>query len=186
MPRKSTVKRLPPEIREEIHRLLTDGRTLDEILAKLGELGADISRSALGRYSKSFDKVMERVRRSREIAEMLVREYGQEPEGKAMRANIEMMHGIVSDMLMRISDTEKEGDEADPGHGMVLDAQQAMWLGKALDHLSRARKADADVLEKFRAQARKEAAQAVDSVAKKQGLSAQARAAIRAELGVPA
>ena len=39
MGRKSTVKRLPEKVREEIGRLREKGRTLDEIIAHLKTLG---------------------------------------------------------------------------------------------------------------------------------------------------
>ena len=53
MPPKSTIIRLPPEIRAEVDRLIREGAaTTDEIVAALRELGAETSRSAVGRYAK--------------------------------------------------------------------------------------------------------------------------------------
>lgn len=149
----STVKRLPREIREEIHRLLDAGRTLDSIVGHLRDVGVqDVSRSALGRYKKNFDAVVERVRRSREIADVLVRQFGTEDESKAMRANIEMMHGIVSDMLMQVGD-----DEDGETRPVLLEPKAAHDLAKALDHLARARRHDQDAILKARAEAAREA-----------------------------
>ena len=53
------MKRLPEKVREEIGRLREKGRTLDEILAYLKTLGAEVSRSALGRYTKNVDAIAE-------------------------------------------------------------------------------------------------------------------------------
>ena len=167
----STVKRLPPEIRDEVHRLLESGRTLDAIVAHLRGMGVEaVSRSALGRYKKSFDQIMEKVRRSREIADALVRNFGQEDEHKSARANIEMMHAIVSDMLMQIGDP----DDAQEG-GLQLDARQAHDLAKALDHLAKARKADQEAIvrareEGARAEA-KAASERMEASAKRAGVS---------------
>ena len=151
----STVKRLPPEIREEIHRLLDTGQTLDAIVRHLRTMGVnEVSRSALGRYKKNFDAVVERVRRSREIADVLVRQFGREDESKAMRANIEMMHGIVSDMLMQVGDGEDEDGEGRP---VILEPKAAHDLAKALDHLARAKRHDQDAILRIRAEAAREA-----------------------------
>lgn len=158
MPRQSTIRRLPPEIRELIGQLLDQGRTLDEVLAKLRELGAEVSRSALGRYSKSLDQVGERLRRSRAVAEALVSKLGQAPESKLTRLNVELMHNVIMDLVMSVA----EAQDAEPGEDgeapkVALDPMGAMLLAKSLDHLARASKADAELIGKIKEQARKEA-----------------------------
>jgi len=159
MPRASTVRRLPPELREQIGALLTEGRTLTEITAHLAQLGADVSRSALGRYKQHLDKVGEKLRRSREVAEALIAKLGTAPESKALRLNVELMHGVLMDLALSANEEGEEGEGGEGGKakGVMLDAQDAMWLSKALDHLSRASKADAELIGKIKEQARKEA-----------------------------
>tara|TARA_B000000460_G_C21481316_1_gene377159 strand:- start:26 stop:271 length:246 start_codon:yes stop_codon:yes gene_type:complete len=80
MPRKrdtpSSIDRLLPSIQELIGRLRREGRTIDEIRAKLMELDVDVSRSALGRHVKSLADVQRRMRDSREIANALVNQFG--------------------------------------------------------------------------------------------------------------
>ena len=167
MTRVSSVKRLPAEIREEVNSLLDAGRSLDEIVSHLRELGEDVSRSALGRYKKRMEKVGERIRRSREVADSLVRNLGKAPESKSARLNVELMHSVIMEMVGRI---EEGGDED-------LDPMGAMLLSKAIDHLTRAKKADAEYTQKLKEAARqealKEAAEAVESAAKTQGLDAE-------------
>ncbi len=191
MPRQSTIKKLPPEIRNKIGALLDQGRTLDEIVNHLSSLDVQVSRSALGRYKKHIDKVSERIRRSREIAEAIVRNQGDAPESKTARLNIELLHGVLNDMLMQVptpeelEEAEKEGKKDDLQPMMLsLSPRGAMELAKAVDHLSRASKQDADLITKLREEARAEAAEAVDKVAEREGLSDKARLAIRQELGV--
>lgn len=186
MPVPSTVKRLPPQIRDEIHGLLDSGRTLDEIIAHLRTLGVDeVSRSALGRYKQNFDKVMERVRRSREIADSLVRNFGQEPESKSARANIEIMHSVVSDLLLQAGDPDAADPDADASP-VTLDTRQVHDLAKALDHLSRARRHDQDALVKAReeaaAAAAKEAASRMEMSARKAGVSPEVIRMIRRDV----
>ncbi len=98
MVRASSIRRLDPRIVSEINGLFERGRTLNEILAKLRELGvSDVSRSALGRYKQSYDEVIASVRESRQVAEVLVKEFGKDSDPKAMRANIEMMQALSRD-----------------------------------------------------------------------------------------
>lgn len=153
MPRQSSVRRLPPELREQLGALLDQGRTLNEIREHLSALGAEVSRSALGRFKQHIDKVGERIRRSREMAEVLMRRLGDAPESKTARWNIELLHGCVNDLMAQ---TTAPGEEAD-GKAVLLSPQGAMLLAKAVDHLTRAAKSDAELVTRIRDQARKEA-----------------------------
>jgi len=187
MPKQSTIKRLPPEVRDRIGALLDQGRTLDEILKHLEPLDVQVSRSALGRYKQHIDKVSERIRRSREVAEAIVRNQGDAPESKTARLNIELLHGVILDMISQLPDGsgENEGDGKDDQSVLLtLSPRGAMEMAKAMDHLARASKQDADLIAKLREEARAEAAQAVDKAAKKSGMSVEARAEIRRELGI--
>jgi hypothetical protein len=155
MSRPSKVKRLPPEIREEIDKLLERSVPLDEILAKLRELGVgDVSRSGLGRYKQEIDAVGERIRRSREIADALVRRLGDAPESRQARLNIELMHSVILDLVMNAQD----------GEGVTLDPEQAMFLGRAMKDLASAQKSDAEFEVKIRRQVAAEAEKKLKSM----------------------
>ena len=52
------------------------GRTLDEVIAHLKTLGAEVSRSALGHYTKNIDVIGKRIQESRALAEVLAERYG--------------------------------------------------------------------------------------------------------------
>jgi len=93
MARMSTVDRLPPEVRELIERLRGNGRTIDEILAKLRDLDAEVSRSALGRHIKLLDaRKPGDLSLAREISglrqeigqlrDLLMKSHGKEPRTK--------------------------------------------------------------------------------------------------------
>jgi len=192
MPRQSSIKKLPPEIRDKIGALLDQGRTLTEIVTHLSSLDVQVSRSALGRYKQHIDKVSERIRRSREIAEAIVRNQGDAPESKTARLNIELLHGVLNDMLMQVPTpeeaeaAEKDGDGEAAAMMLTLSPRGAMELAKAVDHLSRASKQDADLITKMRDEARAEAANAAEKVGRKEGLSEKAITEIRSILGVGA
>lgn len=160
--RPSSIDRMDPEVRDWIGRLRDQGRTLDEIISKLRELDADAvpSRSALHRHLQKADAITERLRKSRAVADVIVRRLGDAEPDKATRLNIELMHQAVFDML------STDGEDGEP---VTLDAQQVMLIAKALDHLGKASKDDVArtiaiekrATEKARAEAVKQAEAAV-------------------------
>jgi len=190
MSRLYTVDQLPEEIRAEIGRLRTQGCTIDQIVAHLRTLyGGAPSRSALGRHIQGLDKLGEKMRRSRDVAAALVRELGDAPESTAARLNIELLHSAVLDLFMKAADGETvDGDGA---AALAGNPEGTMMLAKALDHLSRASKTNVDFIaaaEKRAAErAKKEAATAVEHVARERGISGDTLEAIKAGiLGVKA
>lgn len=158
MPRPSTIDRLPPEIREEIGRLRTRGRTIDEILGKLRELDVDVSRSALGRHVKQLDQIGEELRRSRAIAEQLVERLGDAPESRTARLNIELMHSLVLKCLV-----------GEDGAVVELDGKEAMFIATALQKLAQASKQDVEREQKIREAVKAEIAARAASTAKDAG-----------------
>lgn len=166
--RPSSIDRMEPEVRDWIGRLREQGRTLDEIIAKLRELDVEAlpSRSALHRHLQKADAIAERLRKSRAVADVIVRRLGDAEPDKATRLNIELMHQAVFDML------SNDGEDGEP---VVLEPMQVMLMAKALDHLGKASKDDVArtvAIERRAAEkARAEAVTAMTSVAKKAGLS---------------
>jgi hypothetical protein len=176
MTRASTIKRLPEEIRELIGALRDQGRTIDEILAKLHELNAKVSRSSLGRHVKQLDAIGEEIRRSRTIAEALVQKYGDAPESRTARLNIELMHAVLMKLII-----------SEEGEIVHLDPKESMFIATSLQKLAQASKQDLDreaVLRKEFAKKLDEATQAAQAAGEK-GLSADRLAELRREfLGV--
>ena len=183
MSRPSSVDKLPEEVRAEIGRLRGMGWTIDQILEKLRELlDSAPSRSALGRHIAGMDKLGERMRRSRQVAEALVRELGDAPESRAARLNIELLHGAVMDLFMKAGDGEPvDGDGA---AALAGNPEGVMMLAKALDHLSKASKTNVHFIrlaeERAATRAKKEAAVAVEAVARERGISGETLEAIKA------
>ena len=183
MSRPSSVDKLPEEVRAEIGRLRGMGWTIDQILEKLRELlDSAPSRSALGRHIAGMDKLGERMRRSRQVAEALLRELGDAPESRAARLNIELLHGAVMDLFMKAGDGEPvDGDGA---AALAGNPEGVMMLAKALDHLSKASKTNVDFIrlaeERAATRAKKEAAVAVEAVARERGISGETLEAIKA------
>lgn len=156
MPRKSTIDRLPPEVRELIGKLRDGGRTIDEILAKLQELDVDVARSTLGRHIKSLDQIAERIRRSRDVADALVRRVGEAGENKQLRLNVELMHSIIMDLF-------SGGEDGQP---ISLGPEDAMFLARSLRDLASASKTDTDMVLKLREKMAKEMTEKLDAAVK--------------------
>lgn len=151
----SSIDRLPVELRELIGRLREHGATIDEIMAKLDELNADVSRSALGRHIKGLAEIGAQMRRSREIATALVGQFGEESDNRVARVNIEMMHGVV----MRLLTGEDENGELG---AVTLDAEEVLQLSRSLQSLAGADKTNAERTLKLKAEFQKEAIKKLD------------------------
>lgn len=167
---RSTLDRLPKEIREELGRLREDGWTIDELLAQLqvlrnaGRHDVDVSRSAVGRYVQTMDKVGERLRRSRAMAEGLVRQLGDEPDTRIARLNIEMGQSLIFDLM-----------NGEDGEGAKLDPEQVMFITSSIQKLTSARKTDAELILRLQTEADKRAIATMEKVAKRRGLSSEMR-----------
>lgn len=184
MARPSSVDKLPETIRQEIGRLRQNGRSIDEILGHLKTMDgiAPISRSALGRHLQGMEKVGERIRRSRQVAEALVHEMGDAPESQAARVTIELMHTVVMDLFTR-AESGDEGVSPDGVAALAGSPEGIMLLAKALDHLTRASRSNVEFIARAEARAaertKKEAASAMDAVAREKGISADTLDAIK-------
>lgn len=169
MGRPSSIDKLPAEIRGLIGSLRQNGRTLDEIMAKLRELlvADDLpSRSALGRHIKGMAQIGERIRRTREVSETLKEKLGV-GEDRTAALNIELLHAAVLDMFL-------DADEgAEPDLGKLAE------LARIVRALATARKADAETTLKIRALALGEAAKAAEGAGKTAGLGPDTIEAIK-------
>lgn len=154
MARPSGFKRLPPEVRDLIGSLRTQGRTIDEILDALKPLEITVARSTLGDWTKKIDAVAAKMEQSRIMADALVQRLGSTPESKTARLNMQMMHAA----LYQVFEQVLTGEE-----GKALSTQEAMQLAKAMDHITRAAKTDAEFIAKTREEARKEAEARLDA-----------------------
>lgn len=179
MSRASTVDLLPQELRQLIADLRAKHVTLDQIKAKLQELGAEVSRSALGRHVKQLEQVGEKIRRSRDVAEALVKKLGDAPESRQARLNIELLHTLILDIVTGGED----------GESVSLDPEQAMFLSRSLRDLAAATKSDVDLTLRLREELAKRQNKRVDQAtaeiakeAAEAGLSAERIAQLQAKV----
>lgn len=141
MTRRSSVAKLPQEIRDWIFRLRDQGLTYDQILAKLRELDTLAvpvpSRSALHRHMQEAEKAREMVARQRVIAEAMVKELGEADDGRIARGNIAMMHTILTRVQVAALAAAESGDGT-----IDFAPAELMALAKTMDHLGKAAKDD--------------------------------------------
>lgn len=177
----STIDKLPEEIRDQLARLRREGRTITEIHDHLAQLGAGVSRSAIGRHVKSMAEVGEDMRRAGEMARFVVDQFGEETDERVGRANMAILQSAIMELL-----TERPVDD-ETGEVARLDAGEMKALSLSLQRLISSQRIDADRQLKMKAEAKREAqeaaAKAVDRVAKTQaGLTADTVAAIKREI----
>lgn len=176
MGRKSTIALLDPKIKAECDRLIREGKaTIDEIVAHLRGLGADVPRSTLGDYKKRMEAQLRRYREAQEVAGAWVGQLGAQPDSQLGQLLAELLKTVAFQTLAHMNDGEAGAQPMD-----------IMLVAKALNDLARAQKTDHEYREKLRAawqaelQARASQAEAeVKKVAESAGLSEEAAARIR-------
>jgi hypothetical protein len=189
MTRPSKIDKLQPEIRDAIAKWRLEGKTIDEVMACCFDAYPDVPdelwprRSGFGAHIQGLDKLAETVQRSRAIAEALVRKFGDAPENRQARLNIELMHGLVTNLMLSLADKENDGEP------VTLQPDEVHDLAKALDHLARASRSDLELTLRLRKEIAAEqndkveaAARDVASSAKEAGLSAERVAELQAKV----
>jgi hypothetical protein len=181
----SKIDKLPEAVKDLIHQLRTrEGKTIDEILAKLREL-EDVApealpgRSALGEYTKEIDAVAEQIKRSRGIADAVIARHGEATEDRNTRLNIELLHGLLTQLLVPV-----DGQ-------VVISAKEGAQLASAIEKLARASRLDQDReitrLREMVAKVEKFADAVEERVSGAKGLTAEQAAQMRRDiLGVRA
>lgn len=149
MGRTSTMRLLPRDIKERLIELFDQGVPLRDIIEALRPLGVNTSLGVLHRYKQEIDKATERIRRSRAVAEATVQALGKEPDSKVTRLNVDLLQGFIHELA---SATEISTDGTGAGTPMG-----AMLMAKAVEHLAKAKRHDAELIVKLKAEARKEA-----------------------------
>ncbi|MCX7071201.1 MAG: DUF3486 family protein [Gammaproteobacteria bacterium] len=174
MSRKSSISTLDPAIRTELDRLLKDDRfTLEQIAAHLRQLGAQVSRSALGRYHKRFEESGKKIREAREVAAVWAERLGNEPQGDIGKVVMELLRTLAFDATMQLGE---EGNAEVQISGKEIGA-----LALAMQRLEAASSLSLKREQALRQAAAEEAASLVDAVAaeKPAGLTPEAAEEIK-------
>ena len=177
--RPSRIDQLPEEIRELIIEKLRSGvtqaeirRRLEEPLREIGE--RPLSAAGLNRYATRMEKVGRRIREYRALSKMWQDEFGEAGSEVGMHI-IEMLRTVAWDLAERAME-----ESGTPGAEPTVTAEDVKDLSLGVARLERA----AEIGTKRRREIRKEMAEEVEEVAKKQGLGADTAAALREALAM--
>lgn len=181
MAKRSKVDALPSTVLDDLNgKLIERGFSgYEELATWLKDLGYDISKSALHRHGSAleaeFEEAMADARRTRALARA-AREAGDEDDG----ALLESASGIMQDNLLRLS-LKLKNSGAEPEDA----AKTLSLISRAFADIGRFDIARQKWQSEVRAKA-ESAAEAVEKIAKKGGLSAAAVTEIRSRiLGIP-
>ena len=92
---RSSVDKLPAKLREAVNKAVADGATIDEITAFIKGEGGDCSRSAVGRHAQKCRAVLQQQRESERTLTLWMKEFGEQPQGRAGLVLIETMRTMV-------------------------------------------------------------------------------------------
>lgn len=161
--RRSKIRRLAPEVRQVIERMLREDRlTLREMIATLEAQFPDEelpSRSGLHRYQTSFAEMTRRMREQKELARVLVAEIGEEPDEKAGALLAETVMAAAQHVALKM-----HGDDDATVEDVRKLARAASYAIDASGRVAKAREA-------AQRAAREAAAQDAESAARDAGLS---------------
>jgi hypothetical protein len=171
MPPRSSLRKLPTELRDELDKLLRGGRhTIREITDHLRVLGVDTSKSAVHRYSQDFERVAEDIRLTREMARAVGRELGDAANNDATRMLVESMQALVLRARMQLSTSDE------------IETKAVADLARSIKDLQGALRGSVDIELKIRSEVAREAAKAAEESATRQGLTAETIEAIKAQI----
>ena len=189
MGRKSTVSRLPVEIKTYIEAMLaTGGQTLDELITDLqarwpaqAHAGDLPSRSALHRYGTKLDRRLSAIRASTEAAKLIQAQAGDDKDARS-EALTALVQTELFEAILALQDADDP--DLDPGErvGMLSNAAQNIaTLTRSSVHLKQFQaKVEKDTRERLLAEQRA----ALDAMGSKGGVTDDTKRAIREALGI--
>lgn len=160
---KSSIKQLPEPVRVEVDAAIKRGATIDEIVWMLKGLGADVSRSAVGRYSKQYADLAARQRDMSSIATAFAGEFGEADDNQG-RLLIQLATTIATRMVLPVAS----------GDNVEFATKSLMELGRAVKDITAASKIDIDREAKIRSEAVVKARQQAANDAESEGKAAGA------------
>lgn len=178
MSRQSSIDQLPPEIRDALHALLRDPavsqleatRRVNDLLAA-EKAALRVSKSAVNRYSQRMEEIGKKMRQSREIAEMWIGKLGNQPQGEVGKLLNEFTRTMAFETALGMS------EENEPVHPKLLKE-----LALAIKHLEEAATVNEKREQAIRRAAAEDAADAAETVARQQGLTADKVSEIKKQI----
>ena len=187
MGRKSTISRLPADVKSYIEGKLAEGRcTLDELIAELHQrfpshqAAGDLpSRAAVHRYGQKLERRLSAIRASTEAAKIIQAQAGDNTDARS-EALTALIQTELFEAILNLQ--ESDDPDMDPGDRLGMLSTAAKNVATLTRSSFSLKAFQAKVLERTQA-----AAASVEKIAKKGGLSAESAAELRREiLGIAA
>ncbi len=179
MGRTSSVKRLDPQARKFLEKLMREDRhTLDELLTAVRTKfpDAQVSRSSIHRHRAGYEELVKGMREQQAIASLVVSELGENPDDKAGALLVQTITTLTNQVALTAA-----------GGGDV-DVETVRKLARATKDVLAARRVDRQERLAIRQEARDEllAEQRakLEAMPNKGGVTADTKAAIREALGI--
>lgn len=176
MGRKSSIHILDPRVKAAIDAAITEGRaTIDDIVQLIRAMGAEASKSAVGRYKRDYEQSLTRYREAQEVAGRWVAQFKADPDSDVGRLLAEMCKSLAFQTMAAA------GEEDEP-----VDMLALTRLARAVKALTDTDRVKAELEARARAEATKaatqKAADAVDRVGKALRVDPDALRRIREEV----
>ena len=175
MARKSNIDALPPDLRQALDKLLLDSNfgVYESIADYFQERGYRLSKSSVHRYGQKLERRLAAIKASTEAAKLLA-DNVDDAENHLSGSVISLVQTELFETLLNLQEAESS---VDPLERMELLSKAA----KSIAEVSRASIANKKWQVEVRTKAEL-AANKVDAIARKSGLSAEAAASIRREI----
>lgn len=183
--RKSKVELLPEEIRNALNIFIRSGNmTQKDILEAVNQMideaglpdDAKLSRTGFNRYAKRMEDLGQRLRQSREVAEVWVSKLGEAPTSDVGKLLQEFVRTMAFDTSMKMME-QSEGEE-----GEVISPKALGQLALVVQRIETAAMSSMKREKEIRTAYAAEAAEKTEAVAKKAGLTAETVKMLKAEL----
>lgn len=184
MASRSSIERLPKDILDALHELLRDPKVtqldaaqrINALLEQSGN-GERVSKSSVNRYSQRMDQIGDKMRQSRQIAEMWIGKLGNEPQGQVGK----LLNEFTRTMAFETALTLSEGEDPVP-------PKMLKELALSIKHLEEAstvnEKREREIEERAREAMLEEQRKALEAMPNKGGVTAETKSAIREALGI--
>ena len=189
MARKSSISRLPVEIKSYIEAMLATGaQTLDELISDLqarypaeASAGTLPSRSAVGRYGQKLDRRLAAIRASTEAAKLIQAQAGDDKDARS-----EALTALVQTELFEaiLSLQEAEDEETDAESRVAMLSAAAKNIATLTRSSVNLKQFQAKVEEAARQRLLDEQRAKLEAMPNKGGVTPETKASIREALGI--
>lgn len=189
MGRKSTISRLPADVKAYIEGKLAEGRlTLDELIADLrlhfpqqAQSGELPSRAAVHRYGQKLDRRLSAIKASTEAAKLIRAQAGDDQDARS-EALTAMIQTELFEAILQLQ--EADDPNMDPGERVGMLSSAAKNIATLTRSSVNLKQFQARVEEETRKRLLEEQRAKLDALGNKGGVTDETKKAIREALGI--